>query len=307
MIVSAIMYADDLLLVSPTKLGISKQIKVIEEYGQKHGIRYNPDKTEVCVFNNKKSCTMLDEWQEDLLLCGNKIKEVPKFKYLGVILSSDNTNKEHIKKRRTAAYTALTRMYNLGFNAVEADCFFKAKMFKIYIRPVLLYGLEACCLSKSDARELKKTEGILMKRLLGISQSCHTTELFRALNVSLTKERCESMKINFFKRLQYNTFTKSLIEESLNTKTRNNFIEELESITGPVNGAKHLSGKDLNLIDKLNIVIETSKELAKYENNNNVTIKMLKRLFNLPNHKMKPHLINFCLVPNNSNAYYISY
>ena len=89
------------------------------EYGNQHGIKYNPEKTEFCFFNNKckrtKSTAGSDLSTEEFMLDGQKMKQVSCFRYLGVHLMDDLSNEQHIIKRRTAAYTALNKAKNLGF------------------------------------------------------------------------------------------------------------------------------------------------------------------------------------------------
>ena len=86
------------------------------------------------------------------------MKQVSCFRYLGVHLMDDLSNEQHIIKRRTAAYTALNKAKNLGFASPDTDIEFKSKMFKINIRPALMYGIEACRLSFKDTKKLKSIE-----------------------------------------------------------------------------------------------------------------------------------------------------
>jgi hypothetical protein len=46
------MYADDLPLMSETKENVNDLLKIAESYGLSHGMRFNPDKTELLVFNH---------------------------------------------------------------------------------------------------------------------------------------------------------------------------------------------------------------------------------------------------------------
>ncbi len=50
--ICAAMYADDLLLMSETKENVNDLLKIAESYGISHGMRFNPDKTELLVFNH---------------------------------------------------------------------------------------------------------------------------------------------------------------------------------------------------------------------------------------------------------------
>jgi hypothetical protein len=64
----------------------------------------------------------------------------------------------------------------------------KISLFKIYIKPLLYYGLEALDLNKSEINEIKKCESSIVKKLMGISKYCHTEELFSALLLETTEE-----------------------------------------------------------------------------------------------------------------------
>lgn len=49
--ISCIMYADDLLIFGEIKVYVQKLLEIIDRYGIEHGMKFNPDKTELIVFN----------------------------------------------------------------------------------------------------------------------------------------------------------------------------------------------------------------------------------------------------------------
>ena len=57
--ISLLLYADDLVLFSHTKQIMKNQLEVMEQFGHKFGIQYNPNKTVYMVFNRllKKKCS----------------------------------------------------------------------------------------------------------------------------------------------------------------------------------------------------------------------------------------------------------
>ncbi|CAF1135174.1 unnamed protein product, partial [Brachionus calyciflorus] len=61
---------DDVLLISTTKLGLQKQLNILQEYGAKNEIKYNPQKTVYMVFNQKIQRNAAeareDIWQSNL-------------------------------------------------------------------------------------------------------------------------------------------------------------------------------------------------------------------------------------------------
>ena len=77
--VAAIMYADDLALLAPTRLSMQKLLNICQNYGIEWCLTYNPTKTNILVFGKSIS-------HEPLYLNGMSIATVPNYKYLGVNL-----------------------------------------------------------------------------------------------------------------------------------------------------------------------------------------------------------------------------
>jgi len=129
-------------------------LTITEKYGNAHSIKFNPEKTELMIFNHsiKRSGQVrrLDDWDGDLTLGGNKIKIVGSLRYLGSWLNDKLSAKEHIAKKRNAAFNAFNRFKNLVFSSVHTGAHLKGNMYKVYIRTIALYGLENFRLSTSE-------------------------------------------------------------------------------------------------------------------------------------------------------------
>lgn len=87
----------------------------------------------------------------------------------------------------------------------------KIQVFKSFVRPTLLYGIENCDINESTVRELRRIEGNFIKTIVGLPNRCHTSDLLKALSISETKQAMTQMKLSFFKRLLQNNFTLSII------------------------------------------------------------------------------------------------
>ena len=84
--VAALMYADDLALLAPTRSALQKMLDICHSYGAEWCISYNPSKTAVMVFGKKCEC-------ESLFLNGSRIEFVNQCKYLGITVTTDNSGK----------------------------------------------------------------------------------------------------------------------------------------------------------------------------------------------------------------------
>lgn len=214
--IDIIVYADDIILISTTKQGLNKQIKEVEKFGTNNEISYNPSKTTFMIFNNsvirKSDENKCDLWQEELFLNEIKITQVKSMKYLGVIITEDDKNTEHINKRKKSVYAALAKIKTLGTLSNILQPNMKGQLYNAYIRPVLYYGIENFCLNKIEKLAIKRIEGNIIKNIFSIPKRCKSSELFSALKIDPTYTRLNVLKCDFFERLYTNAYTKKIID-----------------------------------------------------------------------------------------------
>ncbi|MEL6989919.1 MAG: reverse transcriptase domain-containing protein, partial [Bacteroidota bacterium] len=77
---AAFVYADDIVLLAPTRKAMQTLLDTCEKFGEEFGLTYNPDKCETLVFNNDNNTTNFDL---KLQLCNKDLKLVKKTKHLG--------------------------------------------------------------------------------------------------------------------------------------------------------------------------------------------------------------------------------
>ena len=85
-VVNHLMYADDIVLLSPSATGLSLLLHVCGKYGLDHDIRFNSNKSAVIIFRNS---SVKDFSFPSFEMNGESIKEVPFVKYLGHVISAD--------------------------------------------------------------------------------------------------------------------------------------------------------------------------------------------------------------------------
>ena len=87
-IVNHLMYADDIVLLSPSATGLSLLLHVCGRYELEHDIRFNSKKSAVIIFRNSLIFVM-DFNYPSFVMNGESIKEVPFVKCLGHVISAD--------------------------------------------------------------------------------------------------------------------------------------------------------------------------------------------------------------------------
>jgi hypothetical protein len=77
----------------------------------------------------------------------------------------------------------------------------RGHLFKSFIRPVILYGIDASDLSNNEIEILQTAEGNALKNCIGINKQVRTKPIMSTLNVEPTVFRILRDKINLFGRL----------------------------------------------------------------------------------------------------------
>ena len=81
--VNALMYADDLILLSETKEGLQNLINKVNDFCTERKLSINTKKTKVMVFNRGNKLIKADLFSNNILL-----ESVKTFKYLGITVSA---------------------------------------------------------------------------------------------------------------------------------------------------------------------------------------------------------------------------
>ena len=93
-----------------------------------------------------------DSWNGMLLLAGSPIEKVKEFRYLGVEIHENNTKSPHISKRKQSALALVSKLQSIGLTNYNIHPNLQVEMFKISIRPILMYGFENLILNKTELK-----------------------------------------------------------------------------------------------------------------------------------------------------------
>jgi len=278
--IDVIGYADDILLVSNIKSNLQEMLQVIDNYCNAHEIKVNGDKTVLLIFNKwcnrSKRETTEDTPEVDLSLQNIKLLENYSLKYLGVELSSDQSNTKHINTRCDKAMKAMAMIKAKGLGDKQIHALTKAQLYKSFIMPIIMYGLELLTLSKQEYNQLRITESNMIKNLLNVRSSCRTKPIMSALKIESIDRRLTKGKLSLFNRLNENKYTKLIIEECKSTKTEIDMLKEVDVETSEFSIA-------LDLVTKCKLKCEIITHSTHEEWKNNSIANQLLEIFNLKN------------------------
>ena len=135
--INALMYADDLILLSESEKGLQKQIDKVGEYCEKWKLEINVKKTKVMIFNRGNKLL-----KRHLYFNGKAIENVKTFKYLGFTISAKNCSFaptiDNLALKANRAVFALNNKIKISKLPVRVAL----KIFNSQIMPILLYGSE---------------------------------------------------------------------------------------------------------------------------------------------------------------------
>ena len=170
--VNALMYADDLILLSETREGLQNLINKINDFCNKRKLTINAKKTKVMVFNRGNKLIKAD------LFCNPALLEnVKNFKYLGITVSAKNCSfSPTIDDLSTKASRAIFALNNkIKISKIPPKL--ALKIFNAQIVPILLYGSEVWGPYMNydyvswEKSKIERIQTQFLKRILGCSYS----------------------------------------------------------------------------------------------------------------------------------------
>ena len=121
------------------------QLKIIENCTSRDRVKVNSKKTEILQINKKSKELKLDLFDE-------KIHEQPTLRHLG--LERNKHNKPDINKRISIALATMYSLMGAGLHGINGIYPTLAwKLWKIYVIPRMLYGIETLSITLSDMQK----------------------------------------------------------------------------------------------------------------------------------------------------------
>lgn len=140
--IPALMYADDVALMSRTKKGMQRMLKTLEAFCDKKQLSVNLGKTKIVVFRANVKKQKREAREDPYLYKQQAIEVVEGYNYLGLELHATgrfhNAVEALVVKAKRAAFVLQQRCRELGVS----DPYFKLQLFDVLVTPVLYYGCE---------------------------------------------------------------------------------------------------------------------------------------------------------------------
>lgn len=153
-------YADDIDIIGRSERVVREAFSKLEIAAKKMGLTVNEGKTKYLQTGRTQGK------EKHITIHEYKFENVTQFKYLGTIITNDNSVTVDINSRIKMAnkcYYGLKKQLQSRFLSIKTKC----RLYKTLIRPVLLYGSESWTLSKENIERLMVFEKKVLRKVYG--------------------------------------------------------------------------------------------------------------------------------------------
>ena len=158
------MFADDIVICSESKEQVEEKLESWRYALERRGMKVNRRKTEYMCVNDRQ-----DNSSGTVKMQGEEVAKVEDFKYLGSTVQSNGECGREVKKRVQAGWNGWRRMSGVICDR-RVPARVKGKVYKVAVRPAMLYGLETVALTKRQEAEMEVAELKKLRFSLGVTR-----------------------------------------------------------------------------------------------------------------------------------------
>ena len=137
-LISHLLWADDLCIISRSVQGLQSQITCLENFCDYWGIEINLQKTKIVVCKRGGRISAAERWT----MKGETIEVSPGAKYLGILLAGSHSYSKHKSLAVSKGMRALFSLSKFYFRNKNLPVKTFLQLFHSLIQPVVLYGSE---------------------------------------------------------------------------------------------------------------------------------------------------------------------
>ncbi len=193
-------YADDLAALDNTKEGLQETTDLIVKFSAYSGLKINVDKTESMAVSKQAGQQPFTEKDTLAISIGNNIvQQRSEFKYLGAIISSDNSLDKEITARIGKATGAFNRLNNIWTSKSISICV-KIRIYKAAVITVLTYGCEVWNTTQAQMKRIESFHQRCLRRIFKVRwfHRVSNKEVLRRAKADTLEKHISSMRLRWF-------------------------------------------------------------------------------------------------------------
>ena len=155
------MFADDIVICSESKERVEGKLETWRYALERRGMKVNRRKKEYMCVNERQVKSTVN-------MQGEEVVKVEDFKNLGSTVQSNGECGREVKKRVQAGWNGWRRMSGVICDR-RVPARVKGKVYRVAVRPAMLYGLETVALTKRQEAEMEVAELKMLQFALGVT------------------------------------------------------------------------------------------------------------------------------------------
>ena len=209
--VNHLMYADDVVIFSPSVKGLQLLLDKCVQYGMSHNVIFNEAKT-VCMVVHPKGC----KWKSDyptVTLGTNILNFVTSVKYLGHVIRNDLSDHDDMEGQLKSLFIRANSIIRKFANCSDTV---KVMLFKCYCVNMYCSSLW-CNYSNTQLARVKVAYNNSFRYLMGLPRHCSASEMFVNSNVPSFDAKLRQNRTSLLNRLKIsnNYLLQSFVQSDL--------------------------------------------------------------------------------------------
>ena len=195
--VSSPCIADDMLLLSLSKVGLNKMLDICNTYSSMWRFEYNPSKCNVVSFNSSPK-----EQNTDWLLGHDSIPVADVYKHLGIELDKYISMTEAVTEACRKLKSTFFSITKSGLSPCGLNPLTFVTVYKTVVLPKALYGCELWnTLSTAHVSQLEKAHRLCLKYMQNLPMYTSTIFVLNSLGTIPIEHAIDHKKLIFFGQL----------------------------------------------------------------------------------------------------------
>jgi Reverse transcriptase (RNA-dependent DNA polymerase) len=192
--VSIFMYADDIILMSPSVTLLQKLFLLVEKELMAIEMSINPKKSSCIRFGPRYDVVCADIQTCD----GNKIPWVKSCKYLGIEMFSSRSFKCVFDDAKRSFYKSFNAIFGKIGQFASAEVVIH--LLKVKCLPAIMYGLDACPVNASDTKSLDFAIVKTLAKIFGTFSQDIINDCRTAFDIPVAADLLRKQKMKFLTR-----------------------------------------------------------------------------------------------------------
>jgi hypothetical protein len=178
--IGCIIWADDILLMSKTEVGLQNMLSALKDYTAENGMTVNTKKTQTIIFNK-----MGKHIRRSFFVGDTKLDSTREYKYLGFMVTPSGELNTGLKDLKNRALRALAKLKNKMGPCFRKHPLITLKLFRSLIEPILLYASDFWGILKMPTNNpVENVFTSFCKQLLGVQKQTSNKGVLLELGLS---------------------------------------------------------------------------------------------------------------------------